>query len=161
MTCRWRGDIHSERSQFPEDEACLPALEMCSFDLDSLYTYDFTSSYIADSMRYDYAGSGSVNQTLSPDGDTWLGGNVMMHMAGGYIQFAVDATAEVQVTVTNLQNGDVQHYTLPYPISLHGEWPIGSFGAITAGQTTANGTIQVTWDTFDVVGAPDDKTPAP
>jgi len=160
IQCRWRGDIHSERLQFPEDEAKLPQMEMASLELDSVYTWDFNSSYQDGTARYDYTGSGTVNQTLSPEGNTWLGGNVMMYMADGSIQFMISAVAEMQVTVTDLQTGSVQNYTLPYPISLAFPWPIEKFGAIAAGQTTA-GAVQVTWSNFEIAGAPDEQTPAP
>lgn len=161
IQCRWRGDIHSQRSQYPEDEAELPQLEMSTCELDSVYTYDFTSSYSNESTRYDYSGSGSVNQTLDGEGDTWLGGNVMMYMSAGSIQFIVYAVASLTMNVTDLKTGSTQSYTLPYSVGLVFTWPIGEYGDIAAGSTTANGTIQVTWDAFEVNGAPDASTPAP
>ncbi len=160
IQCRWRGDIHSERLQFPEDEAKLPQMAMSTLELDSLYTWDFKSSYLDTSTRYDYSGSGSVHQSLNPSGSNWLAGNVIMHMLGGYIQFMISAVAEVQITATDLQSGDVQHYTLPHSVILTFQRPIDKFGAIAAGQTSS-GSVQVTWTDFEVTGAPDDKTPAP
>jgi hypothetical protein len=161
IKCRFRQDIHMLRDQFPEDPAKPPNYVAAALDADSEFKYDFTSTFETDTTKYEYLGQGTVKATLSPEGNTWLGGSVIFHLADGKVEFRITGMAEVHVTVTDKTYGSVQTYDLPYALALMFEWPVDKYGAIAAGEKPLAGTgAKATWVDFTLTGAPDDKTPA-